>query len=67
MLGVVKELQNAGLGPVFYYESFKVAKTKGVIGSEFSWILEDNIAMNKGAESMGAKKSKTYRVYQQMF
>ena len=67
MLGVVKELQNAGLGPVFYFESFKVEKTKGVIGSEFSWILEDNIAMNKGAEAMGAKKSKTYRVYQQMF
>jgi hypothetical protein len=67
MLGVVKELQNAGLGPLFYLESFKVGQRKGIIGGEFSWILEDNIAMNKGAEAMGATISKTYRVYQQMF
>jgi hypothetical protein len=67
MLGVVKELQNAGLGPLFYLESFKVGKSKGIIGGELSWILEDNVAMNKGAEAMGAKISKTYRVYQQMF
>ncbi len=67
MLGVIKELQNAGLGPAFYLESFKVGKRKGIIGGEFSWILEDNIAMNKGAEAMGASNYKTYRLYQQMF
>jgi hypothetical protein len=67
MLGVVKELQNAGLGPVFYMESFKVGKRKGINGGELSWILEDNVPMNKGAEAMGAEKYKTYRVYQQMF
>ena len=67
MLGVIKELQNAGLGAVLYLESFKTGKKKGIDGGEISWILEDNIPMNKAAELMGAKRSKTYRVYQEIF
>jgi len=67
MLGVIKEYQNAGLGAVFYLESFKTGKRKGINGGELSWILEDNTPMIKAAELMGAKVHKTYRVYQQMF
>ena len=67
MLGVIKELQNAGLGAVLYLESFKTGKRKGINGGEISWILEDNLPMNKASELMGAKRSKTYRVYQQIF
>jgi hypothetical protein len=67
MLGVIKEYQTAGLGSVFYLESFKTGQRKGINGGELSWILEDNIPMNKAAEFMGAKKYKTYRVYEQKF
>ena len=67
MLGVVKEYQSAGLGSILYLESFKTGQRKGINGGELSWILEDNTPMNKAAELMGAKKSKTYRVYELKF
>ena len=62
-----KEYQNAGLGSIFYLESFKTGIRKGINGGELSWILEDNTPMNKAAEFMGAEKSKTYRVYEMKF
>ena len=30
---------------------------------EMSWILEDNVLMNRSLEAMGAKRYKTYRIY----
>jgi len=67
MLGVVKEYQNAGLGSIFYMETFQTGMRKGVNGGELSWILEDNVPMNKAAELMGAERFKTYRVYEMKF
>jgi hypothetical protein len=34
------------------------------VGGEISWTLEDNHLVNRAIESMGAQRSKTYRVYQ---
>jgi hypothetical protein len=31
---------------------------------EASWVLEDNVMMNRGAELMNGVRTKTYRVYQ---
>jgi len=37
---------------------------KGYVGAELSWTLEDNTLINRGIERMGAKKYKTYRIYE---
>lgn len=64
VLGVKKEFQFLGLGSIFYIETIIRAKEKGYLGGEMSWILEDNYTMNKPIEDVGAKRYKTYRVYQ---
>jgi hypothetical protein len=37
---------------------------KGYYEGEASWILEDNVMMNRGAELMQGEITKRYRVYQ---
>lgn len=65
ILGVKREYQHLGLGSVFYMESIRKAVEGGYQAAEMSWILEDNHAMNKAIESVGSKRYKTYRIYQQ--
>jgi hypothetical protein len=36
----------------------------GYIYGEASWVLEDNVMMNRGAELMSAKIWKRYRLFQ---
>lgn len=67
ILGVIKEYQHAGLGALFYIETLNRAKKRGVLGGETSWVLEDNIPMNKAIESLGSRIHKTYRIFQQIF
>ncbi|MBU0560892.1 MAG: hypothetical protein KKD86_08265 [Bacteroidetes bacterium] len=63
-LGVIPEYQKRGLDAAFYYDITKRAEKIGIMMGEASWILEDNEMMNRGAEVMGGKIYKKYRVYQ---
>jgi GNAT superfamily N-acetyltransferase len=67
LLGIIKEYQHIGLGSIFYMESLNRAKKIGVKAGELSWILEDNIPMNKAIQNLGAEIYKTYRVYEHSF
>ncbi len=67
ILGVKKEYQHIGLGAIFYLKSIQAAERKGLWGGEMSWILEDNIPMNKAIEGFGSKRYKTYRIYGMSF
>ena len=31
---------------------------------EMSWVLENNVMMNRAAELIGGRRSKTYRIYE---
>jgi GNAT superfamily N-acetyltransferase len=62
-LGVEKEYQSSGLGAAFYATLVRNARTLGFGDCEMSWILEDNTLMNRALEVMGAKRYKTYRIY----
>jgi len=62
-LGVVKELQHAGIGGLFYLETFEKGVKKGYYSGEMSWILEDNDLMLRAAKLMGGRIYKTYRIY----
>ena len=64
-LGVVEEYRASGLAAGFYATLFRNARKLGYDGDcEMSWILEDNILMNRSLEVMGAKRYKTYRIYE---
>jgi 8-amino-7-oxononanoate synthase len=64
LLAVRKAFQRRGLETLLYLESFRVAKARGYMGGELSWIREDNNLLNKVIETNGGKHIKTYRVYQ---
>jgi hypothetical protein len=65
VLGVIPEYQKTGAAGVLFYETAVRAKKLGYQYGEASWILEDNVMMNRAAEAMQGKRYKTYRIYQQ--
>jgi GNAT superfamily N-acetyltransferase len=62
-LGVVKEFQTAGVAAGFYSALIRRAQQAGYVDAELSWILEDNVLMNRSLEALGARRYKTYRIY----
>ena len=63
-LGVVEEYRASGLAAGFYATLVRNARKLGYGDCEMSWILEDNVLMNRSLEAMGAKRYKTYRIYE---
>jgi GNAT superfamily N-acetyltransferase len=64
-LGVVEEYRTSGVAAAFYATLVRTARKLGYDGDcEMSWILEDNVLMNRSLEAMGAKHYKTYRIYE---
>ena len=63
-LGVVKDYQGIGIAAVFYDEVYRRGRAKGYSSAEASWVLEDNILMIRAIEMLGAKRCKTYRIYE---
>ena len=63
-LGVIRDLQQTGMGALMYLEIVQRGKKRGYVKGEMSWILEDNAAMNRGAQLLGGSVSKKYRIYQ---
>ena len=62
-LGVVDEYRTSGVAAAFYATLVRNARRLGYGDCEMSWILEDNVLMNRSLEVMGAKRYKTYRIY----
>jgi GNAT superfamily N-acetyltransferase len=63
-LGVVEEFRTTGLAAAFYAMLVRNARKLGFGECEMSWILEDNVLMNRSIELMGGKRYKTYRLYE---
>ncbi|MFQ5637782.1 MAG: GNAT family N-acetyltransferase [bacterium] len=64
-LGVKQKFLNKrGLAPTFYYETYRQGINKGYTLAEFSWILDENVLMNRSLEAMGAKLYKKYAIYE---
>jgi len=61
---VTEEFRKKGLEGLLYFESFKAAVKKGYERAEMSWILEDNVLMQRGCELMGGKLYKKSRIYE---
>jgi hypothetical protein len=63
-LGVKPAYQHTGVAAKLYEEHFNAAATRPQDGGEMGWILETNIAMNRGMEAMGGRVVKRYRMYE---
>jgi hypothetical protein len=68
LLGIKKKFRMqrkyAALSLFLYAEMNDGARRVGMTWGELGWTLEDNAAVNAGIRMMGAKKYKTYRVYE---
>lgn len=62
-LGVKEGYRASGIDALIYTEIFHRGHRRGYTHGEFSWILEDNLAMRRPLENMGAAVYKTYRIY----
>jgi GNAT superfamily N-acetyltransferase len=64
ILGVTPEYLNSGIGGLLFYETGVRCVEKGYPVGEASWVLEDNVMMNRGAQLMNGVLTKRYRLYQ---
>ncbi|MCU0727233.1 MAG: N-acetyltransferase [Planctomycetes bacterium] len=63
-LGLLPEYRNRGLETAMYVRIFDRGQELGFVLGECSWILEDNVAMNRGIEACGGRIARRYRVYE---
>jgi GNAT superfamily N-acetyltransferase len=65
-LGVVEQYRTAGVAACFYSTLIRESVRLRCGLFEFSWVLEDNVLMNRASQAMGAEHYKTYRIYEGM-
>lgn len=64
LLGIKKEFRNQGVEALLYREGWKPIKRGNYERVEFSWILEDNIPVQRTIEIFGGRIYKKYRIYE---
>lgn len=65
VLGLLPEFQGKGIDAAIYNEIGARGAAKGIHKGEASWILEDNVMMNRGLQSvMNGERYRTYRLYE---
>ena len=60
---VKKSQEHLGLGALLYPELMQRGKQYGYQQCELSWVVEDNVIMNRIATGLQARRHKTYRIY----
>ena len=63
VMGVKAEHRTRSVFALFGHELYRRAMEYGALGGEASWILEDNYAMTRPMEAMGAKVYRKWRIY----
>ena len=62
-MGVIEEHRRKAIDVLLNVRMLEEGVPAGMPEGEMSWILEDNAAMNKGLQTLGADPYKTYRIY----
>jgi ribosomal protein S18 acetylase RimI-like enzyme len=65
-LGVKEKYQGRGIETAMLAEGLRTGFKLGFRTIEASWILEDNLAVQRLIELFGGKPYKTYRIYERM-
>jgi hypothetical protein len=63
VLGIKAEHRTRAILPLFIHEVYRRAEAMNAVGGEASWILEDNLQMNRAMESVGARLYRRWRIY----
>lgn len=63
-MGVIPAYQKRGIDNIFYIRTIRDGIKRGYKWAEMSWVLEDNILMNRVLKILGAKLYKKYRIYE---
>ena len=63
-LGVLEQYRTAGLAAGLIAEVIRRGIRRGYREAEMSWVLEDNVLMNRSLEALSARRYKTYRIYE---
>ena len=66
LLGTNPDVRVRGLDAILYLKLWQDVPAYGYRLVECSWILEDNWAMQRGLERMGAQIYKTYRIFEKI-
>ena len=64
VLGVKRQYRTRGIFALFLDEFFRRARMYGLRGGEASWVLEDNLLMNRPLEAIGARPYRRWRIYE---
>jgi GNAT superfamily N-acetyltransferase len=63
-VAIKKEYQHLGIGGMLYPEIAQRAKLKGYEQTELSWVVDDNVQMNKICNESGGHVYKKYALYE---
>lgn len=64
LLGIDTKYRTTGLYPVLLVELHRQLAGSAYRRAEFSWVLENNRDINQPAEQAGARRYRTYRIYE---
>ncbi|PID78590.1 N-acetyltransferase [bacterium DOLJORAL78_65_58] len=64
LMGVLPQYRKLGVDMAMVYRTMQASFANGITRGECSWILEDNTSMNRILQGYGARKYKTYRIYE---
>jgi GNAT superfamily N-acetyltransferase len=64
LMGVLPEYRRLGIDVAMVFRTMEAGFARGITSGECSWVLADNIPMNRIMESYGADRYKTYRIYE---
>jgi len=62
-LGIKEGYRASGIDVLMYHDLFREGFAIGIDRGEFSWVLEDNLAMARPLERIGATADRVYRLY----
>ena len=63
-LGVLPSHQGRGIAEAMVLRTLEVALERGYTGCEMGWTLDDNSRVNRAIEKVGARRYKTYLIYE---
>jgi GNAT superfamily N-acetyltransferase len=63
LFGIKPGFRRRGLDALLYLETLRAARRLGYDGGELGWVTEDNELMVRSIEATGARRYKTYRIY----
>ena len=64
LFGIKPGYRRRGLDALLGLETLRAARRLGYDSAELGWTTEDNELMNRAIESIGARRYKTYRIYE---